>query len=265
MNELNRFRDRTGLLVSVRDAAEAMVALDGGADIIDIKEPSRGSLGAADADVNAAIVAAVAGRAPISVAAGELLDWPTATSPQFVAAVSRRVSFVKFGLAGCSAEPDWRTRWGSVFETFGGHIQPVAVAYADWQAARAPTPDEVLAHAQQCGCPALLVDTWNKSVGDLFDRWSAVYLAEFVHRVRAAGIHLVLAGSLKPTTLAKAVSCRPALIAVRGAVCDGDRGGTVTRSRVDAVRAALDDAQLSVPKGVTDFVCARVPKASVIQ
>ena len=34
------------LLVSVRSAAEARAALSGGADIIDAKEPSLGSLGA---------------------------------------------------------------------------------------------------------------------------------------------------------------------------------------------------------------------------
>ena len=35
----------TGLLVSVRDAAEAEAALRGGATLIDVKEPRHGSLG----------------------------------------------------------------------------------------------------------------------------------------------------------------------------------------------------------------------------
>ena len=62
-----------GLLVSVRNAAEATEALAGGASIIDVKEPSRGPLGRADADVTAAIAEAVAGRAPLTVACGELV------------------------------------------------------------------------------------------------------------------------------------------------------------------------------------------------
>src|SRR5690606_38342384 len=37
----------TQLLVSVRNRAEALAALAGGADLIDVKEPWRGSLGAA--------------------------------------------------------------------------------------------------------------------------------------------------------------------------------------------------------------------------
>ena len=35
-------------LVSVRSPEEALAALEGGADLIDVKEPSRGPLGAAD-------------------------------------------------------------------------------------------------------------------------------------------------------------------------------------------------------------------------
>ena len=37
-----------GLLVSVRSGAEAEAALAGGADLIDVKEPTRGALGRAD-------------------------------------------------------------------------------------------------------------------------------------------------------------------------------------------------------------------------
>ena len=65
----------TQLLVSVRDAAEARTAVEGGADLIDIKEPARGPLGAADVDVVEQIIAEVAGRRPVSAALGELRDW----------------------------------------------------------------------------------------------------------------------------------------------------------------------------------------------
>ena len=39
------------LLVSVTDAIEAAAALDGGADIIDAKDPASGALGAVTVDV----------------------------------------------------------------------------------------------------------------------------------------------------------------------------------------------------------------------
>jgi hypothetical protein len=73
----------SGLLVSVRNAAEAEEALAGGADIIDVKEPSRGPLGRADAQNARDVIQTVSGRRLVSVALGELaessdesrLDW----------------------------------------------------------------------------------------------------------------------------------------------------------------------------------------------
>jgi uncharacterized protein (UPF0264 family) len=53
------------LLVSVRDAAEAVEALAGGADWIDLKEPQRGPLGAVDAVTARDVVHVVAGRVPV--------------------------------------------------------------------------------------------------------------------------------------------------------------------------------------------------------
>jgi len=71
------------LLVSVRDAAEARAALVGGADLIDVKEPSRGSLGRAEADTIAAVAHAVGGRTPVSAALGELRDWADEPLPEY--------------------------------------------------------------------------------------------------------------------------------------------------------------------------------------
>ncbi len=60
----------TRLLVSVRDPDEAQIAAQSGVDLIDVKEPIRGSLGAADAATLAAIAQCVAGRAPLERRAG---------------------------------------------------------------------------------------------------------------------------------------------------------------------------------------------------
>ena len=62
-----------GLLVSVRNADEARIALAGGADVIDVKEPIADRWGRPTRTV-ADVVAAVGERAPISMAVGELLE-----------------------------------------------------------------------------------------------------------------------------------------------------------------------------------------------
>ena len=64
------------LLVSVTDAGEARAALAGGADVIDAKNPRRGSLGAVTPRTLRAICAAVNGRRPVSAALGDAADGP---------------------------------------------------------------------------------------------------------------------------------------------------------------------------------------------
>src|SRR5262245_65855688 len=90
----------SGLLVSVRSAAEAEVALAGGATLIDVKEPARGSLGRADDMTIAAVLHVVAGRRPVSAALGELVD--KSSLPR-----CSGLAFVEWGLAG-AARLDWR-------------------------------------------------------------------------------------------------------------------------------------------------------------
>src|SRR5205823_7246846 len=95
-----------GLLVSVRSPQEAEAALAGGASLIDVKDPARGSLGRADDSVIAAVVRAVAGRRPVSAAMGELME-----SRASFAGVG--LSYVKWGLAGCGGQARWQGEWAT--------------------------------------------------------------------------------------------------------------------------------------------------------
>src|SRR5205823_7974852 len=115
------------LLVSVRSVPEAEAALAGGAQLIDVKEPARGSLGRADAATVAAVVRQVAGRRPVSAAGGELLEPPASLN-------TSGVSYVKWGLSGCRSLADWRARLqAAAGDLHGSGCHAVAVAYADWQ------------------------------------------------------------------------------------------------------------------------------------
>ena len=58
----------TGLLVSVRDVTEAAGVLSAGVDLVDVKEPAAGSLGAAAAGVWKQVVELVGGAMPVSLA-----------------------------------------------------------------------------------------------------------------------------------------------------------------------------------------------------
>src|ERR1051326_257356 len=131
----NTLPKRPGLLVSVRSATEAKIALSAGVDLIDVKEPSRGSLGRADDATLRAILSEVAGRRPVSAAMGELADNPDYTG-------GLHCDYLKWGLA--RAPSNWRQRLNLLGYWLTDYsIRGVVVAYADWQQAESPDPWEV--------------------------------------------------------------------------------------------------------------------------
>ncbi|MEX2112583.1 MAG: (5-formylfuran-3-yl)methyl phosphate synthase [Pirellulales bacterium] len=217
----------TQLIVSVRDVAEAAVALESGADLIDVKEPLRGPLGASDVETIDAIATLLDGRLPLSAALGELSA--AATLP---AAFAGRVRYAKIGLAGCDSMPDWRQRWQSAVMALPSGVAAVAVAYADWQSAGAPPPDIVLEHGIALGCRAALLDTFDKSRGPLFCHLSTDAVARFVRTARRQQLVSVVAGSLGLAEIAQALQLAPDFVAVRGAVCDIRRTGSLDAARV---------------------------------
>jgi uncharacterized protein (UPF0264 family) len=139
---------------------------------------------------------------------------------------------------------NWPARWRKAIACWPTHVRPVAVIYADWRRANAPPPDAILAEAIAIGCPAVLLDTWSKTTGALFDLWSVKDVARLCAQVRKAGIAAVLAGSLDNTGVETAVKCGANLVAVRGAACVGGRTGTVC---VDRVRAISDSVSSLSP------------------
>ena len=105
MLNLKRNSQSPGLLVSVRNVTEALTALEAGADVIDVKEPTRGSLGAADSATLAAIAQAVGGRAPVTAALGELTDLATPTALRRLRRFPRASSCSRLAWPAAAASP----------------------------------------------------------------------------------------------------------------------------------------------------------------
>ncbi len=213
------------LLVSVRSEAEAEAALAGGAALIDVKEPDRGSLGRAEEGVIAAVVRTVAGRRPVSAALGELADAP---EPPILP-----LAFAKWGLAGWLRRSDWPHHLASAAQSLPPHCRPVAVAYADWHRAAAPCPADVCAFATHRKWGAFLLDTWQKDGTTLLDWLTLDELSELRGRCRNAGVPIALAGSLGAEQLRRLRPLQPDWFAVRGAVCrGGERARAIDQDRV---------------------------------
>lgn len=222
---------KSGLLVSVRSAAEAKIALAGGADLIDIKEPSRGALGPADPEVWSAVCDAVGDRAPVSSALGELLAPGTAQLARHCAGMA----YAKIGLAGCHYRADWILLWRQVVRLLPPGTAAVPVAYADWTTARAPSPRVAIALAQWTSARLALIDTFDKGQGRLLDHTPREYLEELATEARAEGVELALAGSLDGEAIDALRDLRPRYFGVRGAVCVGGRDGRIEMARVKSL------------------------------
>lgn len=242
------------LLVSVRDAAEARAALAGGAEILDVKEPARGSLGRADEAVWAEVAALCHAsgddpRAAVSVALGEAAERPSLLQTPLI---PPGVRWAKLGLSGLllpdeppGRNPQWLWDWLDArfqYEAIAAEkrtFQWVAVAYADHAACGAPAPEAVLEEATAAGCVALLLDTFHKDGRGLFEHLSDAQLTALGEQARRRGLTFALAGSLGLEDLPRALDCGAEIVAVRGAACDGDRTGRISEAKVRALKNVL--------------------------
>jgi (5-formylfuran-3-yl)methyl phosphate synthase len=236
------------LLVSVRNPDEASAALRGGADWIDLKEPQRGPLGAVDAATARHVVERVAGRSPLSAAAGELNQWRNPTSrgayPPGPDAEQKLtevpgISLLKLGLSACR-DTDWQSPLQiAQREMAAADKQLVAVIYADHATAQSPRPQAIVDFAAEAECPWVLIDTFDKQAGALMDHFSAQQLQTLLQSINASGRRAVVAGSLNLDVIANLPLDLIDMVAVRGAACEGGRNGTICEQRVAALRELL--------------------------
>jgi uncharacterized protein (UPF0264 family) len=225
------------LLVSVRSEVEACAALTGGAAIIDVKEPSRGSLGMASCSTWRRVREALPPSTIVSVALGELADWSRPDHDAVPVHCWDGIDFRKIGLAGVATT--WRDHWRDLRESvnaaqgtgrFVGPPSWAAVVYLDWEAAQAPEPASVIGEAAAIGeCPGILFDTWDKSRRVEFD-WT---WGRWIRLAKETGRFVALAGSLDEARIRRLAPLEPDIFAVRGAACrGGDRHGSVDAERV---------------------------------
>jgi uncharacterized protein (UPF0264 family) len=246
------------LLVSVRSAEEAQDAMDGGASIIDVKEPSLGSLGRASSTTIARVVARVAGHVPVSAALGELSDHLGDSSED---TNFQELNYVKWGLGLAGSDARWQPNLlKNVRElaAFNPACLPVAVAYADWPLAQAPTPDAILTFVQDYKWPVFLLDTWKKNGRTLLDWLSLEEIRRFCERCRQDGIQVALAGSLGIDQISALLALEPDIFAVRGAACRrNDRSGTIDPCQVQLLvdllnssHADLESSPRTLPESI---------------
>jgi dihydroneopterin aldolase len=227
----------TLFLASVRDAAEAQIAIGAGADIVDLKNPGTGSLGALAPKTIGACMTAVGGRVPVSATIGDLQLEGGAVRAAVLATAARGVDYVKLGLfPGADAE-----RCVKRLAALTARIRLILVLFAD-----ALPQFDAIGLAVGVGASGVMLDTLGKSERSLPDLISPAGLADFTERARTRGLTVGLAGSLHASHVPKLLALGPDLLGFRGALC---RGGKRDEP-LDPVRLASIRAMIPKDRGV---------------
>lgn len=229
------------LLVSVINPAEAQAAFEGDADVIDIKNPAEGALGAPLPGIIADICRKYKGKKPVSVALGEFPGKTGAAALAALGAAQFRPDYLKIAFCAEVAGVEIVTtlqeiRQGVRFVLPEG-IPLVAVVYADTLPRAAWTLHDFVAFVQEGGAQGCLIDTWEKKGTSLLQFLSQQQTKDFISDCHKRRLFCGLAGSLKPEEIDSLLNLKPDLIGVRSAACGGDRlHGKVTPARVEALK-----------------------------
>ena len=236
------------LLVSVTDAAEARLAVAGGVDIVDVKNPAEGSLGAPAPGVIAQVRDALPAGLPLSAALGDLPCLPGTAALAALGAARSGAAYVKLGLWGVTQVEDAVAVLRAARVAVEGEAEVVAVAYAD--AARVPrrplAPSELVGAAREAGVSGCLIDTAIKDGRGLLSWLEPDALAELVDEAHAAGLELALAGELRAEDLVAVRATGADIVGVRSAACRGGRRTeALDPARIAELRAVCEQPRLA--------------------
>jgi (5-formylfuran-3-yl)methyl phosphate synthase len=230
----------TLMLASVSDAVEAGIALIEGADIIDLKDPAQAPLGALDDAIVRAVVAAVAGRRPVSAVTGNLKMQPAPIVAAAEKLGAAGVDYVKIGFF-----PSEATQASiDALRPVAAKVNLVAVLFAD------------LAHdfaqlqaLSAAGFKGAMLDTANKGKLRLIDHIDIAGLKTFVDLCHDAKLTAGLAGSLEPPDIARLLPLGPNVLGFRAALCAGHK----RTQHIDATQVKLVRDLIPREAGPRDF------------
>ena len=222
----------TGMLASVNSISEALLVLSAEVDIIDLKQPQLGALGALDLVDVKQIIAAIAGRRPVSATIGDLPMQPEVIFNAVQLMAETGVDYIKIGFFPSG---DW-TGTLKKLNTLAPQKQAlIAVLFADTQ------PDlTIIATLKASGFVGVMLDTMDKQQGSLTQVMTAEQIASFVSQAKQLQLLCGLAGSLRITDIPELIAYHPDYLGFRGALCqEHSRVGQLNQPAVQAIKKAV--------------------------
>jgi uncharacterized protein (UPF0264 family) len=227
---------------------EAQEAIAGGADIIDVKNPAEGALGANYPWVIRQIKQITPSNLQVSCTLGEVGNFPGSVSLAAYGAASLGVDYIKVGLYGI------KTAEEAVFllqnvnratKECNPKIKVAVAGYADSEKIGTIDPLLIPEIAHKSQIDVAMIDTSIKDGKNLFDHLTVEQLKEFVDLSHGFGLEAAFAGSLRKQDLAKVYGLGADIAGLRGAACINSNRvtGQITRELVAELVGAVKQVE----------------------
>lgn len=201
----------SGMLASVNSLAEALLVERFNVDVIDLKQPAQGALGALDTGTVAKIVASLAPGTVISATVGDLPMQPGLVSEAVEAMAVTGVDYVKIGFFPGGDCSECIERLAKIADH--GHAL-IAVLFADTR------PDlTIIESLRHAGFSGVMLDTMDKQQGSLTQLMSHAELTNFVRIAKSHSLLTGLAGSLSIDDIPGLLALDADYLGFRGALC----------------------------------------------
>lgn len=227
----------TQLLISVTDVNEAQIALAHGADLIDLKDPHQGALGALPVHTIQEVVNFVGANRTsqqqyTSATVGDLPMQADLIAQQVLKIANTKVDFVKIGFF---ESEDYQPCLAALQLIVQQGVKLIAVLFAEMQ-----YPEQLIDDIKAAGFYGLMLDTAQKNGGTFMDYYTHEQMALFASRVKNNAMAFGLAGSLNIQHLEKVRAYHPTYIGFRGGVSvSNQRKLNLDAVKIKAIRTIL--------------------------
>ena len=210
------------ILASIKSVDEIEAAVRGGADIIDLKNPEEGSLGAA-APWDIKTLKDQYNDQIISAAIGDFPNLPNTAALAALGAAVSGADYVKIGLLGAENAADALKVMKNVtkaVKNYNPDIFVVGAGYADYQKVNSINPLDLPEILHEAKADIVMIDTAIKDGNTLFSYFDTSALRIFVESAHSNGLQAALAGSLSISHIPILKEIRTDVIGFRTAICD---------------------------------------------
>lgn len=222
----------TGMLASVTSINETRLVLNEGIDIIDLKNPHDGALGALDISIVSEIVALVNGKMLTSATVGDIEPDDAFLYDNIIAMANTGVHFVKVGLFDKYPTKHFIRVINNAAKK---DINLIIVLFAENISTLGS-----LEKLMESNIKGVMLDTKNKSDKNLCSLLDYHVLDKFVKMAKSHGLLTGLAGSIGYEEIKLLLNIDPDYLGFRGALCSGhDRVKSIDPTQIKIIRNAI--------------------------